>query len=97
MKKALFFAGGWSGHEPLEACEAVSSALEKEGFETEVTEDLDLLLDDEKIGELDLIVMCITMGEITGDQMKALSAAVESGIGFAGWHGGMCDAFRSNT
>ena len=23
--------------------------------------------------------------------------AIKSGVGFAGWHGGMCDAFRNNT
>jgi type 1 glutamine amidotransferase len=34
------------------------------------------------------------MGQITGDQEKALVAAVEAGAGLGGFHGGMGDAFR---
>ncbi len=37
------------------------------------------------------------MSQITGDQWKALSEAVRNGVGIAGQHGGMGDAFRQNT
>jgi type 1 glutamine amidotransferase len=37
------------------------------------------------------------MGEITGEQWKGLNEAVKSGVGIAGWHGGMADSFRQNT
>ena len=37
------------------------------------------------------------MGNITGEQAGGLVKAVRSGVGFAGWHGGMGDAFRDNT
>jgi type 1 glutamine amidotransferase len=38
------------------------------------------------------------MGEISHEQCRAVCTAVaESGVGLAGCHGGMCDAFRSNA
>jgi type 1 glutamine amidotransferase len=37
------------------------------------------------------------MGTITGEQEGGLLEAVKSGVGIAGWHGGMGDAFRNNT
>jgi type 1 glutamine amidotransferase len=37
------------------------------------------------------------MGTITGAQEKALEEAVKSGVGLAGWHGGLGDSFRNNT
>jgi type 1 glutamine amidotransferase len=46
---------------------------------------------------LDLVVPVWTMGTITPEQEKGLLAAVESGVGIAGWHGGMADSFRDNT
>jgi type 1 glutamine amidotransferase len=36
------------------------------------------------------------MGTITPEQEAGLLGAVESGVGIAGWHGGMADAFRNN-
>jgi type 1 glutamine amidotransferase len=44
-----------------------------------------------------LIVPVWTMGQISGEQSKALREAVRGGAGLAGWHGGMCDSFRQNT
>jgi type 1 glutamine amidotransferase len=37
------------------------------------------------------------MGQIAPEQEKGLSACISEGTGLAGWHGGMCDAFRQNT
>ncbi|MDB5318379.1 MAG: hypothetical protein JWN40_10, partial [Phycisphaerales bacterium] len=34
---------------------------------------------------------------ITGEQLKPVLEAVQAGVGMAGCHGGMCDAFRDNT
>jgi type 1 glutamine amidotransferase len=34
---------------------------------------------------------------ITNEQWKGLNEAVASGVGIAGWHGGMGDSFRENT
>jgi len=96
MKKVLFIAGGWEGHEPMACCEVVGAGLEKAGCSVEIAESVAVLSDKEKLGPLDLIVPCVTMGEIEKEQREALSAAVESGCGFGGWHGGMGDAFRGD-
>ena len=37
------------------------------------------------------------MGEIEKEQGKGLMNAVKRGVGLAGWHGGLCDSFRTNT
>ena len=36
------------------------------------------------------------MGTITREQETGLLEAVASGVGLAGWHGGMADSFRNN-
>jgi len=97
MKKALIVWGGWDGHEPERCARIMESALAKDGFAVEVTHTLDVYLDEPRMRALDLVVPVWTMGAIAGDQEKGLLSAVRSGVGLAGWHGGMCDAFRNNT
>ncbi len=97
MKKALMIWGGWDGHTPKQSTEVFEPVLRGHGFDVLVSDTLDALLDAEKMKDLDLIVMCVTMSTITGDQENALVKAVASGVGLAGWHGGMCDSFRQNT
>ena len=96
MKKALFLAGGWEGHEPQQASALFAGLLQQEGYETEISNTLDTLLDAEKLASLDLIVPMWTMSKITGDQLKGLQTAVESGVGFGGWQG-HGRAFRDST
>ncbi|MCO5219741.1 MAG: ThuA domain-containing protein [Thermomicrobiales bacterium] len=45
----------------------------------------------------DLIVVCMTMAEITDQQERNLLAAVATGTRLGGWHGGLGDAFRTRT
>lgn len=98
MKKmALIVWGGWPGHQPEEVAEMYRSILEKEGFETEVSDTLESFADPEKLKTLDLIVPNWTMGEISKELVSNVSAAVQTGTGLAGTHGGMCDAFRNNV
>lgn len=97
MKSALCVWGGWDGHEPKQCVDVVAPVLEAEGFNVEISNSLDSYLDGSKMKALNLIVQCWTMGTITNEQEKGLLDAVASGVGFAGWHGGMCDAFRNNT
>lgn len=96
MKKALMVWGGWDGHEPRQCVELLAPVLKNEGFEVEIATSLDVYLDAAKMKALNLVVQCWTMGQITGEQEKGLLEAVQSGVGMAGWHGGMCDAFRMN-
>lgn len=97
MKKALIFQGGWDGHEPKKVSLRFADILEKNGYEVKITDTLDTLTDPEYLKSLDLIVPCWTMGEIPNECCKNVCEAVENGVGLAGCHGGMCDAFRQNT
>ena len=63
----------------------------------EIADTLDAYLDSEKMHSLSLIVPVWTMGTIERDQEKGLLDAVASGVGIAGWHGGMGDSFRTAT
>ncbi len=96
-KQALLIHGGWEGHAPQAIVERLAAALKENGLEAEVADTLDALLDTEKLRTLDLIVPHWTMGTIEKEQLKSLLAAVESGVGLAGLHGGVGDAFRQET
>jgi len=96
-KKALFVWGGWEGHEPKQCVDIFAPWLAEQGFDVEISTSLDSYLDAQKMKSLDLIVQVFTMATITGPQEKGLLDAIKSGVGMAGWHGGMADAFRSNV
>ncbi len=96
-KSALFVWGGWEGHEPKQCVEIFAPWLEAQGFAVEISHSLDSYLDLEKLKKLDLIVHIFTMSEIKPEQERNLEAAVKSGVGLAGWHGGLGDAHRSNV
>lgn len=97
MKRALIVQGGWEGHEPKQVSEILAKALRANGFQVEVADTLDVLKDEGKLKALDLIVPIWTMGSIKPDQLNPLLEAVRSGVGIAGVHGGMGDAFRQET
>ena len=97
MQKALIFRGGWDGHEPVQVAELFGKLLEQNGFTVEIFDSQDCLADREKLLEYDLIIPCWTMGSISREYRENVCAAVESGVGLAGCHGGMCDAFREDT
>lgn len=93
-RRALVVHGGWPGHEPARAVAEVLPLLRQRGFRITESEVLDCYTDD-SLPSFDLIVQCWTMGRINDDQLAGLTAAVRGGTGFAGWHGGIADAFRS--
>jgi hypothetical protein len=97
MKSALFVWGGWEGHEPKLTAEIIAACMEAEGYRTELSDTLEVLLDTGKLQGYDLIVPVWTMGNITKEQEKGLLDAIDSGIGLGGWHGGIADSFRNNT
>lgn len=96
-KKVLIVRGGWEGHEPVEVSEVFRKALLELDCDVEVSDTLDAFLDVEKLKALDLIIPIWTMGKISNEQCRAVLDAVASGVGLAGCHGGMCDAFRENV
>ncbi|MCL2059879.1 MAG: ThuA domain-containing protein [Oscillospiraceae bacterium] len=96
-KKVLIVQGGWDGHEPQLVAKRCKKLMDKNGYTCEISDTLDSLADLEALKSLDLIVACWTMGEITREQAVNVAKAVGGGVGLAGCHGGMCDAFRQNT
>jgi len=97
VSKALIVQGGWDGHEPKQVSEVFAQSLQSKGFEVTVADTLDAFKDEALMTDLSLIVPVWTMGNIQGDQLAPLLEAVKSGVGIAGVHGGMGDAFREQT
>lgn len=97
MKRALIVWGGWEGHEPKACADIVAPVLKNEGFEVDMVDTMDVYADAERMKALSLIVPVWTMGEIAKEQRQGLLDAVRSGVGIAGWHGGMGDSFRKDT
>jgi type 1 glutamine amidotransferase len=97
MKKALIVWGGWDGHEPKLCTDIFAPMLRERNYNVTISDTLDIYLNTEFMLALDLIVPIWTMGTITREQEKGLLDAIAGGVGVAGWHGGMGDAFRNNT
>ena len=96
MKKALVVQGGWDGHNPKGMSELLTAALRKNDFEVIVSDTLDAFKDND-LTQFNLLVPIWTMGQIQRDQLTPLLDAIRGGIGVAGVHGGMGDAFRNET
>jgi len=92
---ALIVHGGWEGHHPTELAAHFRGWLEDAGMAVEMRDSLDAFTSLDLAG-FRLIVPIWTMGEITPPQRDAVRDAVAAGVGLAGCHGGMCDAFRSD-
>jgi type 1 glutamine amidotransferase len=96
-KRALIVWGGWDGHEPEKVSYFFGKLLEADDFEVEQSYTLDRFTNGD-LNSFNLIVPVWTMGEITGEQLNPVIEAVrDNGVGIAGCHGGMCDAFRNAT
>lgn len=96
MRKALIAWGGWEGHEPEQSAEIVRHFLTEDGFDVTVRQGTEAFADD-RLGAFDLIVPILTMLTIEKQELANLVAAVRSGTGLGGFHGGMGDAFRNET
>lgn len=98
QRRALVVWGGWDGHEPDKVADLFREILVTEGFEVEVSPTLDAFADEEKVKAQNLLVPVVTMSSITAEQRDpVLRAVAQGGVGIAGCHGGMCDAFRMDT
>ena len=96
MKKALIVAGGWPGHDPEGVSKLFSEILREENFECDVSFSLDAYADREKIKSYDLIIPHWTTGHLGPDQLEGVLDAIASGVGIAGCHAGLADAFHDN-
>ena len=93
MREALIVWGGWSGHEPEIGAHIIADMLKKEGFATYIENTTEALADP-AIADMSLIVPIYTMSKIEKEELDNLTRAVKGGVGLAGYHGGMADAFR---
>ena len=96
MREALIVWGGWSGHEPEEGAHIVGDMLERHGFKVYIENTTEAFADP-AIADMSLVVPIITMAKIEKEEVENLAGAVRGGVGLAGYHGGMCDAFRESV
>jgi type 1 glutamine amidotransferase len=97
-RKILFTFGGWDGHEPQKYLDFMVPWMKSEGAEVITSHNLEPYTDKALMDSIDLVIQVFTMSTITKEQEAGLLAAIEkNGAGMAGWHGGMCDAFRNNV
>ena len=93
MRSALIVYGGWAGHDPEECAAIYRRWLHEDGFSVRMATETSAFADP-SIHELSLIVPIFTMGTIGKNEVENLTRAVQGGVGLAGHHGGMSDAFR---
>ncbi|HVX80904.1 MAG TPA: ThuA domain-containing protein [Devosiaceae bacterium] len=96
MRSALIVYGGWEGHDPEECAQIYRRWLHEDGFTVRMSTETKAFADP-SIHELSLIVPVFTMSKIEKDEAINLAKAIEGGVGMAGHHGGMGDAFREST
>ena len=96
-KTALINWGGWNGHEPEACANLFAELLRDNSFEVKVVSNLEVYTDETYMQSLDLVVPVWTMSDISDEQEARLLKTIESGVGLAGWHGGMADSFRNRV
>lgn len=94
--RALIVRGGWQGHDPEGTTELFLPFLRANGFAVEVEESPSVYANPKLMAEIDLIVQCMTMAEISAAEVAGLRGAIVAGAGFTGWHGGIVDSFRAS-
>jgi type 1 glutamine amidotransferase len=96
MRSAMIVWGGWDGHDPEECAAIYRRWLHEDGFSVRVETDT-AVFGDPSIHDLSLIIPIYTMSKIEREHAQNLAKAVENGVGMAGHHGGMSDAFRDSV
>ncbi|MFV0405511.1 MAG: ThuA domain-containing protein [Propioniciclava sp.] len=97
MRRALIVRGGWDGHSPEAVTDEFAGFLSESGFDLIVSDSLEAYADQELMLSLALVVQSWTQGDILDDEFRGLRDAIMAGVGFAGWHGGVLDAFRQTA
>jgi type 1 glutamine amidotransferase len=93
MRSALIVYGGWAGHDPEECAAIYRRWLHEDGFSVRMATETSAFADP-SIHDLSLIIPIFTMSKIEKEEVENLTRAVAGGVGLAGHHGGMSDAFR---
>lgn len=97
MRRALVVRGGWEGHSPEAVTDEFTGFLRDAGFEVVIEDSLEVYADIQFMQSLTLVVQSWTQGDILTDEVRGLRDAIAHGVGFAGWHGGVLDAFRQTA
>jgi type 1 glutamine amidotransferase len=97
VRKALIVRGGADFHQPAETTDSFLPFLEASGFTVEISDSLEVYENVVALSRNHLIIQCWTRGELSAPQQEGLDAAVRSGVGFAGWHGGVVAAFADRN
>ncbi|MEV6110032.1 ThuA domain-containing protein [Streptomyces sp. NPDC051940] len=95
-RQALVVRGGADGDRSVRTTNLFMSFLRDNGFRILVEDSLEVYEDEDLLVRTDLIVQSWTRGDITARESAGLVAAVRAGTGFAGWHGGVVDAYRED-
>lgn len=98
--RALILCGGWPGHDPEAVAARFASALEEAGCEIETIRSTEAFADRAFLRHFDLLVpvWSYTGENVLPDEWAVnVVDAVAGGMGVAGCHGGMCDAFRESV
>ena len=95
-KNIVYVYGGNEGHWPAESVDLIGPKLGAEGANVKVFDKISGYKNEKLMSETDLIIQTWTSGKITKKQFQGLEKAIMNGTRFAGWHGGMGDAFRDN-
>ena len=96
-KRALVVRGGWDGHQPIQSTDLFLPFLQEQGYETRIESSPAIYADSDVMAGIDVIVQSVTMSKIEGPELDGLRAAVASGTGMTGWHGGIADSFRESS
>ena len=97
MSKALIVYGGWDGHEPGPLAQVFERILKEAEFEVEVSDTLDAFTDERTCRNSTSSSRSGRWARSPASRSTRSSRPSQSGVGIAGCHGGMCDAFRDNT
>ena len=76
-KRALFIAGGWDGHEPLETSNFMIEEIKKFNIESEIVQDLEVLADLKYLQVFDIILPVWTMGKIDDNKWEIKNSKLE--------------------
>jgi hypothetical protein len=96
-KNILIVYGGWKGHQPEIFANKIAAWLKDKGAKVTLSESTKIYTNEGVMRQADLIIQHITMSEMSESESRALQEAVMGGVGLAGCHGGLGDAFRNNT
>ncbi|MEG8278403.1 ThuA domain-containing protein [Streptomyces sp. AHA2] len=92
-RQALIVRGSGKGDGPVQTTDLFLPFLTQHGFDVLVEDCLEVYEDCKLLAETDLVVQCWQGEDITPKESAGLRAAVQGGMGLAGWHAGLMNAF----